>query len=254
MQNNKKFNFFLDSFQILQNSYVSIAGSGGKSTLMKKIALESSALGWPTILTSTTHIHIPFLRQGEPLLFREKNLEDISAFLEQNLLVLVSRKVSDIKAKGLDPQVLDSLKGRFLVLVEADGSKKKPFKIPASWEPVVPCHSTHAIVVFGLDALEKPLTEEWVHRGELLECDAAESYITPALVARTLAKPSHYLNKFPPGIYVYIYLAGCVDAKKYNGALEIARSLKKIDFQHPVFTGNLEKESWIEKISSKIDL
>ena len=225
---------FLEQFQITPESYVSVVGSGGKSTLLKKIAYEASSSGWPTILTTTTHIHLPFFRKGEPFLIQEEkpDIETVSSSLQNKLLVLVEKKISDCKAKGFVPEVLKPLKNRFLLLVEADGSKKKPFKIPAAWEPVVPAESTHVIIVCSLSALDAPMTEEYIHRIELLK--TTETSITPLLIAETLANPSHYLAKFPPSPLIFVYLAGCTDSKKYASALEISRHLKNLNFFYPV--------------------
>ncbi len=246
----KVFKQFIDNFQIHSKSYVSVVGSGGKSTLIKQMAMEASSCDWPSVITTTTHIHIPFSGQGESLLVLEKKakVEEILPHLQNNLLVLVSRRVSDFKAKGFEPEYLEDLKEHFLLLVEADGSKNKPFKIPASFEPVVPKESTHIILVCSLGAIGKPLEEEYVHRIHLLENSQKDRTITPSLVADALSKPSHYLEKFPPSSCVFVYLSGCTDPLKYSFAQQIAHHLAQKKFLYPVFAGNIGEKTWIEKI------
>ena len=56
-----------------------------------------------------------------------------------------------------------------IILIEADGAKKKPIKAAADHEPVVPSFSTITLGVIGLDSLGKPLNEENVHRPEILK-------------------------------------------------------------------------------------
>jgi probable selenium-dependent hydroxylase accessory protein YqeC len=51
--------------------------------------------------------------------------------------------------------------------VEADGSKRRPIKAPAHYEPVIPTETTRVIGVIGLDALGKTITEDFVHRPTL---------------------------------------------------------------------------------------
>jgi probable selenium-dependent hydroxylase accessory protein YqeC len=53
------------------------------------------------------------------------------------------------------------------IIVEADGSKRRPIKAPAHYEPVIPGETTRVIGVIGLDALGKPITDQYVHRSSL---------------------------------------------------------------------------------------
>jgi molybdenum cofactor cytidylyltransferase len=69
----------------------------------------------------------------------------------------------------LDPETIGRLRalpGLGLIVIEADGSKMRPFKAPAEHEPVIPLAATHVVAVVGADALEAPLDEVHVHRPE----------------------------------------------------------------------------------------
>ena len=44
-----------------------------------------------------------------------------------------------------------------IVLVEADGAKELPCKVPEEWEPVIPKQTTQVVAVYGLDAIGKHL-------------------------------------------------------------------------------------------------
>ena len=46
-----------------------------------------------------------------------------------------------------------------MLLIEADGARKKPFKIPMEWEPVIPEFTDLVIAVSGLDSLGKTIKE-----------------------------------------------------------------------------------------------
>ena len=62
-----------------------------------------------------------------------------------------------------------------LVLIEADGSKRLPCKVPATHEPVILPETEVVIAVLGLSALEQPLKECCFRLEEaekLLEADA----------------------------------------------------------------------------------
>jgi probable selenium-dependent hydroxylase accessory protein YqeC len=74
------------------------------------------------------------------------------------------------KVKSIDPAFIDELlcAGHFdCILVEADGSKRKPVKAPAEYEPVIPSSTTLAIGIIGLDCLGKTVSEDIIHRCEL---------------------------------------------------------------------------------------
>jgi len=52
------------------------------------------------------------------------------------------------------------------LLIEADGSRRKPLKAPGDNEPVIPSFSTCVVNVVGLTGIGKPCGEEWVFRPE----------------------------------------------------------------------------------------
>ena len=54
------------------------------------------------------------------------------------------------------------------LIVEADGSARRPIKAPNQNEPVVPPESTCFISVFGLSALGQPLNSNWAFRPEII--------------------------------------------------------------------------------------
>jgi len=54
------------------------------------------------------------------------------------------------------------------LIVEADGSARRPIKAPNQNEPVVPLESTCFISVFGLSALGQPLHSNWAFRSEII--------------------------------------------------------------------------------------
>ena len=51
------------------------------------------------------------------------------------------------------------------MLIEADGAKHKPLKVPEEWEPVIPRFADIVISVIGLDCLGHPIREV-THRAE----------------------------------------------------------------------------------------
>lgn len=71
---------------------------------------------------------------------------------------LIGRQVDAHHAAGLGESALAKLLPHFdVMLVEGDGAKRLPVKVPASHEPVIYSYSGTSLVVAGLSALGQPL-------------------------------------------------------------------------------------------------
>lgn len=75
------------------------------------------------------------------------------------------------KLVGIPPEwvrLLRDLPWAAAVLVEADGSRGRPLKAPAEWEPVLPECASLVVGLAGLDAQGTPLDDVHVHRADRL--------------------------------------------------------------------------------------
>ena len=172
---------------------ISVVGGGGKTSLIFRLAEELAEQGKKVIVTTTTHIAFeperPFARDGELNKVREnlrkygytvaacmekreekswKKPENIqgssgthcSASEEQNK----SGKLFTGKLQALPEEQLQELKKECdVILIEADGARRLPLKVPAAWEPVIPEMTDLVIGVIGLDCLGKAI-KDTVHR------------------------------------------------------------------------------------------
>ena len=87
------------------------------------------------------------------------------------------------------------------LLIEADGSRRKPLKAPSDHEPPIPKFVEAVVVVAGLSALGQPLSEHVVHRVEIfsrLSGLAPGERITTEALRRVLANPAGGLKNIPP--------------------------------------------------------
>jgi probable selenium-dependent hydroxylase accessory protein YqeC len=142
-----------------QSRFVSFVGAGGKSTLIEYIAAEGVRRGKRVAITTTTKI---WAREPYVLFDRGARWQaDLPEFAR------VGKTVEDGKLTGLNPgEIWELAQSYDLVLIEADGSKGKPLKYPADYEPVVPPFSDLVLVVAGLDAVSHRV-DEVVFRHEL---------------------------------------------------------------------------------------
>lgn len=160
-----------------------VIGSGGKTTLIKELAEELRAQDPrpKIVLTTTTHIY-PF--KGMPLITDdEESLEE--ALSIQGIACVGSwTQEGKLKASGISFSAMKALAD--YVLVEADGSKHKPIKAHADYDPVVPAGTDRTILVVGSQGLGKTV-QGAVHRPELF-CQrtgaSMEDVLTRSLVEK----------------------------------------------------------------------
>jgi probable selenium-dependent hydroxylase accessory protein YqeC len=162
-----------------QARLISLCGAGGKTTLMFALARELIAAGERVLVTTTTKIARDEADGWASFnaLDREQVLRNASQILpesgpERAGAVIAYSEVSQDGRRliGFAPELVDELAqvGCFdRILVEADGSARKPLKAPAAHEPVIPS-TTHAlIIVAGISGLGLPLSEDSLFRANI---------------------------------------------------------------------------------------
>lgn len=170
----------------LENSHVTaIVGGGGKSSLMAALGEEYHRRGETVIMTTTTHIRPP--RENG---YMGDDAAALGSLLASCRLMTVGT-MSEERKFGPSPllEQLPELADR--VIIEADGTKGLPLKVPNDREPVIPAFADAVIAVAGLSALGRPLGEV-CHRPELakLRFDLEpDQIVTPELMAMLLSSP-----------------------------------------------------------------
>lgn len=151
---------------INNKTVISVVGGGGKTSLVFRLTEEFVSLGKKVIVATTTHMAYepdrPFAEDGETVKVR-RNLE------EYGYTVAASKMTGESipKIRSLPDGCLQKLRSECDVMIlEADGAKGLPLKVPADWEPVIPEMTDIVIGVMGLDCLGKKI-KDTVHRPEL---------------------------------------------------------------------------------------
>ena len=140
---------------------VAVVGSGGKTTLIKKLAEQYRAEGKSVLVTTTTHMFI----EADTLL--TDDADTILRTLKETGYAMAGLPVGE-KISALSPETFRTVSNHAdVVLVEADGSKHMPLKFPNATEPVIPPKTEEIIVVWGPHGLGKP-AREVCHRLELV--------------------------------------------------------------------------------------
>lgn len=226
----------VDAFRLEYSARLALVGAGGKSAAIFRLghelsrpvprreasarlsslplktaspALESVAPGRTVLLTASTHLAKSQLMLADHhfSLSQEAELDPVLDNLPAGILLFTGPLGDDERTAGLPQPLLERLRRcadqRGLpLLIEADGSRRRPLKAPAEHEPVIPGWVSMVGVVAGLSGLGQPLNAEWVHRPEQfarlsgLNLDAP---ITPMALARVLTHPEGGLKGVPLG-------------------------------------------------------
>ena len=141
---------------------IAVVGSGGKTTLLKKLAAQYREDGKTVFVTTTTHM---FMEEDTLL---TDDAESIIQRLKEKGYAMAGIPEGE-KIKALSRQTYDAVCSfADVVLVEADGSKHLPLKYPNTSEPVIPENTDEIIVVCGLNAIGQP-AKHVCHRLELVK-------------------------------------------------------------------------------------
>ena len=137
-----------------------VIGGGGKTTLLRTLG-EELAEESRVLLCTTTKI-FPF--HDLPCAM---TAEELNSLRRELRLMCAGTPVPGTEKLTAPPVPMAELAAWFdYVLVEADGSAQRPFKVHAPHEPVIPAEATQVICVVGASGFGKPIREA-THRPEL---------------------------------------------------------------------------------------
>lgn len=150
---------------------ISVVGAGGKTTVVSQLANYGVCRHIPTMVSTTTKMGSLQVQLWEPYYGDDFLLG--SAYVQKQIaekrVGAWFRSLAGHKVVGLEPKTVDDLHREhpdWMIILEADGAKKKWFKAPKSHEPVIPSLTRMTIGVVNLRALGAPITEDVVHRIE----------------------------------------------------------------------------------------
>ncbi|WP_070639295.1 selenium cofactor biosynthesis protein YqeC [Olsenella sp. HMSC062G07] len=160
----------------------SVVGSGGKTSLLARLARE---LPGSVILTTSTHI-LPF--DNMPLV-TDGDARSVEEALKSSRVVCVGSPEREGKLAAPSLSAAELARLADYVLVEADGAHGRPLKAHADWEPNVPATTRTTILLVGASGFGRRIAEV-VHRPQLI-CERlgvdGGDVATPELMARHLA-------------------------------------------------------------------
>jgi probable selenium-dependent hydroxylase accessory protein YqeC len=216
---------------------VSFVGGGGKTSLMFHLARQFARSGKRVLTTTTTKIFVPTCDQSSTVLVHaepEEVLRQVeSCHLEARHVTAAAVLLDDGgKLKGFDSEAIRRFENSGLfdwILVEADGSARRPLKAPAEHEPVIPACTDVLFAVAGLEVLDSPLSEDLVFRSALaaeLMALAEGEIITAAALAALFTHSRGAFKGAPPRARRFIFLNKADTPGRIEGGARIAEALR----------------------------
>lgn len=182
---------------------IAVTGGGGKTGVLFALARLWAKAGERVLITTSTKMSAGEA-EGWTVVIAATAAEVLAAAPEASpLFVHAGPSSNERKLLGLAAVEIDALaaSGRFdRILIEADGSARKPLKAPAEHEPVIPAATDGVLMVAGASGIGQPLDERHVFRPEIFARLAglpAGATVTSQAVARVAAHP-HGLAKGAP--------------------------------------------------------
>lgn len=156
------------ALRIQPGESIAFSGSGGKTTALFALARQ---LNDPVIATTTTHFSKKQVALADHVIYAADfgNMTKFAKLIKPGINLLIGEEMEENRVSGVPEHLLSEIhqyfkKNGINLLIEADGSRQRALKAPASHEPVIPRFIDHAVVVAGLSAIGEPLTSQFVHR------------------------------------------------------------------------------------------
>jgi len=162
-----------ESLGLKTREVISLAGAGGKTTLMFRLAKELFLKGKRVVTTTTTKILEP--ASGETVsLFINLDEEELKQFVHKHLdeykhITIARERLESGKLKGVSSDLVNdfwSSNEIDYIIIEADGAAGRPIKAPREGEPVIPSSTTLVVAILGVDGVEMEVNEENVFQVE----------------------------------------------------------------------------------------
>lgn len=218
---------FLNLLQINveETPVIAVVGGGGKTSLIYRLTEELLQKKKKVIVTTTTHMAYepdrPFAEGGNPRIVKEM-------LGRYGYTVAAEKSENGEKVGALS---YESMKGLVplcdVLLIEADGSRQLPVKVPETWEPAIPDFADMVISVVGLDCLGVPIRQT-AHRmertAEFLK-KSLDAPVTPQDIIKIASSICGLFKNVEDRVYrVYLNKADILEKKE--DAEKIVKGLK----------------------------
>jgi probable selenium-dependent hydroxylase accessory protein YqeC len=231
-----------EALGISSGDVVAFVGAGGKSGAILTVCEGLLQDGLMVLVAPTTKMLLGEADRIGPLVTAEDadglHTKARNALSEAPAVVAGSGMISKNRIAGVDPAWIGDLASLAdAVLIEADGSRRRPIKGTADHEPALPTVATLVVAVANVQALGTPVDDEHVHRpevfSELTGVGPGQS-ITPGAFASALTRGS--LARIPQTTRTAALITGVEPGRSMSNASVITRELWRLGVKNVVLT------------------
>ncbi len=201
---------------------ISLVGGGGKTTLLFALGEQLSGT---VVLSTTTKMGTDRTEGYVPLI--DPSPAELSLALDRDRVVLTWKADEDHRAVGYSADEATGFVALAdYVILEADGSRRRPFKAPAAHEPVIPAATTLLLACVGTAALHGVISDV-CHRPDevaaVAKCGTGDR-LTPERLAVVLTNSSGSRKDCPPSAR-FVVVMNQVGAEHTNDVAVLRASL-----------------------------
>jgi probable selenium-dependent hydroxylase accessory protein YqeC len=240
-----------EALGITLGDVVAFVGAGGKSGAILAVSNGLRQAGMKVLVAPTTKMLLgeaekvgPLVTSGDADELREKARAALS---ESPMVAAGSGMLSKNRVGGVDPAWIGDLAPLAdVVLVESDGSRRRPIKGTADHEPALPAATTLVVAVANVHALGTPVDEEHVHRPEVfsnLTGVGPGQSITSGAFATALARGS--LSRVPRNARIAALITGVEPGLSMSNASVITRELWRLGVKKVVLVSFAPPGVWV---------
>lgn len=226
---------------IKQGEVISVVGSGGKTTFVYNLANELKDK--KVVISTTTKMFFPNKNQVDYFFRLDKNDE---VNIKNGRTFIAVEKVSDNKVSGDILGIKKYISDFDYIILESDGSKRKPLKGWNDTEPVILNETTKTIGIIPMHIIGEKISEENIHRieifNEICKCKIGDE-ITPEIIAKIIKSPKGlFKNSIGEKI---LFLNRIEDEKSKRVALNLLEILgSKSNNSLKIIGGSLRKKEY----------
>jgi molybdenum cofactor cytidylyltransferase len=251
------------ALRVEEGQSVAFIGAGGKSSAVRTLGNELKSQ-YPVVSTTSTKLGLAQtdLADEHFILTSSEHLDGVHARLRggKSLLITNDRAPDEPKWRGLSLLELKKLRkicleAGAILLIEADGARRKSLKAPAEHEPVVPEWVDLVVTIAGLDVIGKPFTPEYCHRAEIakeilgIEGDAIVEY---AHLSNLLQAEYGGLKGAPRSSTVRVILRQSKDLEEIEIGRKVASQVLSTERITNVVIGTLDHENPVSETFSRV--
>ena len=205
---------------------IAAVGAGGKTSLLKQLLAEYQEKGALPVLVTTTHMK----KETAPYFVMEDSIGKILKVCKREGVVIAGLDAGRGRIKSLSVPVMEKIwELPAPVLVEADGARMLPAKVPGEKEPVIPKQIQIVLSVYGLDAIGQRI-KDCCFRPELVAQvlgKAVEEVLTEEDLAGLAVSAKGGKKNVLPEMDFYIVLNKADDEKRLKMAERIALRVER---------------------------